>query len=313
MLRHLPFTDLYLGEHVAHMAGVPGTHDPLPVPGELELEISELRAKCASVWEQHGRDDFSIKYQNTSYRASVIQSLADTVFVLRRFPESIPQLQQLGIHQKIIENLLEPNITGLIVVSGTFGQGKTTTASSLVVSRLAALGGVAITIEDPPEMPLEGQHGLGVCYQTWAGKGGFADACRKATRWAPSIIFLGEVRDGETAIEALRASINGRLVVCTTHSDNVTGAIERIFALASSETSSEDTTQLLAHGLKGVLHQRLEIHGDRKQVFLTSLWVDGPDETGIRSTITSRRINQLQSFVDQQRNQMLAQRNLFVK
>jgi type II secretory ATPase GspE/PulE/Tfp pilus assembly ATPase PilB-like protein len=51
----------------------------------------------------------------------------------------------------------------------------------------------------------------GVCYQTWVDQGEFGDMCRKTARYAPNIIFLGEVRDSETASEALRASINGAI------------------------------------------------------------------------------------------------------
>ncbi|MDA0629118.1 ATPase, T2SS/T4P/T4SS family, partial [Acinetobacter baumannii] len=141
----------------------------------------------------------------------------DVVFVLRRFPAKVPTFESLNLHNGYVSKLMQQRLSGLIVIAGPFGAGKTTTASALIAARLSKFGGVAITIEDPPEMPLEGKHGEGVCYQTWADRGGFGDATRKMARFAPSIIFLGEVRDAETAAEALRASINGRLVVCTAH------------------------------------------------------------------------------------------------
>lgn len=313
MLKSLKFTDLYLGKEVFLLAGVPGTKDPVPVPVEHLEEIVELREKCEAIMGRRGSEDFPVQYAGVAYRVSLIHSLYDTVFVLRRFGDEVPLLPQLGIHPRIVENLMDHDLTGLVVIAGAFGHGKTTTASSVVVSRINQYGGIAVTIENPPEMPLEGRHGEGVCYQTWVEKGEFAEACRKATRWAPSIIFLGEIRDNETAIEALRASINGRLIICTTHAENPVMAIERIHALASgASSSSEDVAHLLSAGLAGVVHQELEKQPDRAQLYVKSLWVAGSDAHGIRSTIAAKRFMQLNSIIDQQKAQMLNSRS-FVK
>ncbi len=277
------------------------------MPDECRHETEELRQACMQEKNLRERDDFVVRHNNVGYRVSVIQSLTDTVFVLRRFPDGIVPLERIGMHPKLVEQLLGKKLTGLVVVAGAFGNGKTTTASSIVAARLRQNGGVAVTIEDPPEMPLEGAHGEGVCYQTWAEKGGFAEACRRATRWAPTMILLGEVRDSETAVEALRASVNGRLVICTTHADDVPGAIERLQALASGGgMSAEDASQLLAAGLSAVLHQRIDAAGGRKQLHVRTLWIRGSEEeSGIRASITRRQYPQLKTVMDQQRNQML--------
>lgn len=309
MLKECKFSDLYIGEDAAWLAGVPMTKDPVPLPPEYLEEAISLRDKCKQILLEKRREDFQVRHAGVQYRASVINSIAETVFVLRRFSDVIPNLEQLGIHKTLVERLMTHPVAGLIVVSGAFGNGKTTTASSIVVSRLTKYGGVAVTVENPPEMPLEGRHGEGVCYQTEADKGEFAEACRKATRWAPSIIFLGEIRDSETALEALRASVNGRLVICTTHSEHVVGAIERIHALATSTSSdSEDVAHLLSAGLTCVLHQKLEDNNGQKQLRIQFLWVPGRDESdeqGIRSMISSKKFNQLKTIIDQQRNEMV--------
>lgn len=307
MLRDLKFSDLYIGRETAMVSGAANDRDPVPVPSEHADEIASLRARCEADLSANGRQDFGVRHEGVSYRVAVINALNETIFVLRRFPDQVVPLEKIGIHKKLIDNLLEPKLTGLVVVAGAFSNGKTTTASAIVIARLKRLGGVAVTIEDPPEMALEGRHGEGVCYQTWAEQGGFAAACRRATRWAPTMIFLGEVRDAETAVEALRASVNGRLVICTTHADSIPSAIERLHTLASSVCGADDAAHLLSGGVAAVLHQRMEDHEDRKQVFVKSLWVkNASDEAGIRSTILSRRLAQLTTHVDQQRNQMLA-------
>ena len=258
-LIELEFFAIYLGENANFFAGIPQTMDPHPAPAEYAESLTRLRSKCEEIFNHTQRSEFTVRDDGISYRVSMLVSIVETIYVLRRFPPRVPDIATLGIHPRQVEKLMTPELTGLIVIAGAFGQGKTTTASSLLTARLGKYGGVGITVEDPPEMPLEGHHGNGICYQTWVEQGGFGAEIRKAARWSPSVIFLGEVRDGESATEALRASINGRLVICTTHAASVTMAIERIYSLANASAgSSEDVASLLANGLTAVLHQRRE-------------------------------------------------------
>ncbi|WP_041370721.1 ATPase, T2SS/T4P/T4SS family [Methylovorus glucosotrophus] len=307
MLSDIVFSDIYLGSAASWLAGVPGTKDPVPAPSDCQEELTALRQKCEEYAEKTKRLEFAIKQGEVAYRASTLTSMRETVYVLRRFPQSIPKLTDLGLHATYVSRFLIPGLTGLLIVAGAFGQGKTTTAASIIDARLHEHGGVAVTIEDPPEMPLEGNHGEGVCYQTWVDQGGFAEACRQAARWTPSIIFVGEVRDAETASEALRASINGRLVVCTIHADSVPMAIERIFSLANGVAgTSEDVASLIGNGLVGVLHQRLK--GDPRRLEVESLWLHGDDYHGARNQIKMRKFDQLASEVNAQLNKILSGR-----
>lgn len=306
-LKDLTFSDIYLGPNGAWLSGVPGTSDPVAAPPEDDGELMELRVACDKYRDENvGRDDFPLRHAGISYRASIMRTIIEVVFVLRRLSDKIATITELGIPPVFLEMMMQPKLTGLFVVSGAFGQGKTTTASSLVASRISKYGGVAITIEEPPEMPLHGRHGDGVCYQTWVDRGGFGHACRQAARWAPSIIFLGEIRDAETAIEALRASINGRLVICTAHADNCAMAVERIFALANTDSASaDDILGMLATGLTAVVHQKLESTGSRKQLMLDPLFMTTDDAQGARNIIRQRKFDQLKSLVQLQKNRMI--------
>lgn len=300
-LRGCQLKDIYLGRGGAWLAGVPGTLDPTPAPDEYLDEVNSLRVAC-DAQASSGREEWTLRHNEVTYRVSVLRSMSDVVYVLRRFPSSVPFLESLRIPRKYVSYFMTKGMSGLIIIAGAFGQGKTTTASAIVAGRLKEYGGVAITIEEPPEMPLEGKHGQGICYQTWVERGGFGDACRKAARWAPSMIFLGEVRDSETAAEALRASINGRLIICTVHADSVSMAIERMYSLANGATgSSEDTSSLLANGLSCVMHQALE-GGETKYLRTEFLWLLGENSHGIRSKIRGRGFAHLKSEVDQQQN-----------
>ncbi len=310
-LNQLTFSDIYLGQSTTFLAGVPGKLDPVPAPEDCAQELRDLRKQCTEFVEMNEKKEFAVRGNDVAYRVSTMQSLKEVVYVLRRFPSEVPQINELGIHPGHIKQLMMPGMTGLVVVSGAYAQGKTWTASSLIAARLAEFGGVAITVEDPPEMPLEGRHGEGVCYQTWAEQGGFGQSCRDAARWVPSMLFLGEVRDGETAAEALRASINGRLVVCTTHADNIPTTIERLYSLANGNAgNSEDVANILASGLTAVIHQRLETDANgARRPKIGFLWLGNEDESkGVRNTIRHRRFVEIDNEVTLQLNRMMMTR-----
>lgn len=311
-LKELQFTDIYLGEKDSFLAGVPGTLDPVPAPDAVSLELMALRQACKTKRDESKQGEFGVSHGGITYRAAVLNATSEEVFVLRRFPDQVPPVEKLGINGKIIEHLLTPRLTGLVCISGSFGQGKTTTASSILTARLAQFGGVAITIEDPPEMPLAGRHGEGVCYQTWVQQGGFGQACRQFARWSPTMIFLGEIRDPETATEALRASINGRLVICTTHAEDARTTVERLFTLANGTAgNSDDVSSLLSQGLAAILHQRLEGVAQRfddapaRRPVVEFLFLRGArDNIGAKNIIKARKFDQLSSEITAQRNEI---------
>lgn len=314
MLKDIDLKDIYLGKQ-AFLAGVPGTLDPIPAPDDCKEELEQLKEICEKEARERSSEEFAIRHNDIGYRVAILTSVSETIYVLRRFPKSVPPIETLNIHSTYVEALMQQNLKGLILISGPYGNGKTTTASSLIASRLDKFGGVGITIEDPPEMPLEGLHGEGVCYQTWVEKGGFGEACRKAARWAPSMIFLGEIRDSDSAIEALRASINGRLVIATTHADKVANAIERLFSLASSgeKSSPEDVASLLGAGLLCAVHQTLE--GDPRRPKLEFLWLgEGSEEaSGVRHNIRNRKFEMIDNAIVMQANMVLMRQHRFGK
>ena len=303
-LKDLIFTDLYCGRDACWLSGVPRTNDPIPAPEECHVELQTLRQMCIDIVTKTSRQEFSLAYAGVAYRASVLKSMSEEVFVLRRFPDAVPELDKLGLHPGHVRLLMTPRLSGLIVVAGAFGQGKTTTASSILAGRIAKYGGVAVCIEDPPEMPLEGRHGEGVVYQRWAEQGGFGFECRQVARWAPSIIFIGEVRDAETATEVLRASINGRLVICTIHSDCARTAVDRLFALSNGIAgSSDDVSNLMASGLTAVVHQQLE--GEPRRPRIEFLWLKGDDAVGAQNMIRQRKFSHLDNEIILQRNRLV--------
>ena len=164
------------------------------------------------------------------------------------------------------------NKGGLILLCGSNGSGKSTTCAAVLKERLYKYGGYCITVEDPVEIPLEGQHGDGRCVQLEINpEEGFATKIREIMRAYPTgqnlMMLIGEIRDADTASQALRSAIDGRLVISTIHADNIKSAMKRLIVLASEKLTDEGAKDLLSNSFRIGIHQSLST-GDLKTEFL---------------------------------------------
>lgn len=261
-VKELEFSDLYLGHPglADRFSDVPGSNaNPLPAGPALRSDLDQLTAACRAAREAApAATEFKVRYDDVTYRASVMQTLAGEVFVLRKMANAVLTLAELGIPQAYIRHLMTRDLSGLLVISGAIKSGKSMTACATVKDRLTAFGGVAVTVEDPIEIPLEGSHGQGICFQTSTprDRSGFADAFRHLTRWGARIILIDEIRDQETAAEVLQASVNGHLIITTMLAENVIQTITKLHALANYKLAQGGAQALMADGLLGVLHQK---------------------------------------------------------
>lgn len=211
-----------------------------------------------------GYDEFVVRVHDRSYRGHLITTIEGQFFALRRMPTSVPSIETLGLHKGLREVLLSPGLNkgGLVMICGETGQGKSTTCASVVMDRMLKLGAFTLTIEDPPEMPLHGQHGDGRCLQTEVKSGSFAEAMRGAMRCYPtvngSILYLGETRDAESAAEVLRIAMNGNLVFTTLHADSVPNGIRRLLSLAQVRMGEEEAYNIMSSVFRVGMHQTLE-------------------------------------------------------
>jgi|HigsolmetaGSP11D_1036233.scaffolds.fasta_scaffold01221_7 Tfp pilus assembly protein, pilus retraction ATPase PilT len=300
-LSDLEFTDLYIsqqGEVLLRGAG-DGKEPLVAVPPGV---IVDLRGMVSEIFSkgQYQRE-FFIDWDRVRYRVSQIRAQGDTWYTLRRSKSVIPRLQDLGgFSAPVIRHLAWlGRHHGLIVVSGATGQGKTTTACALLRQYLVSFGDIAVTIEDPPEMILEGAHGnFGRCFQLRLEGEDFGSALVAALRYTPRYIFMGELRKSNDASEALRAAISGHLVITTIHAGSIEETLNSLIKLTSSAVNHEFARELLADGLAGVIHQTLvrTTKGVRLQV---KTLFPGNDK-GIRSLIRDGTINQLATHIDQQ-------------
>ncbi|EGY29571.1 Type II secretory pathway, ATPase PulE/Tfp pilus assembly pathway, ATPase PilB, partial [Candidatus Regiella insecticola 5.15] len=166
----------------------------------------------------------------------------------------------------LITLISEEKKTGLILVSGAMGTGKTTTAAAIVSEKIKKSGLLGVAIEDPIETLLCGLHGTGRCIQLEVSENeDYSLALKRSMRMGANILFIGEIRDAITAHEALKASLNGAFVVATLHAASVMDAIERYSMLCNE--MHQHANPIIAKSLFMVTHQRLkEVNRDDKVV-----------------------------------------------
>lgn len=162
--------------------------------------------------------------------------------------KGVTPLDELGYDNESIETIkrLIKLPYGIILMAGPTGSGKTTALYSMMdIKRQEPIK--VLAVEDPVEYPLDGITQIEVNKER---KITFANAIRSFLRHDPDVILVGEVRDGETAEESLRASYTGHLVMATIHANTAVETIPRLLNLGIS------IDQLLA-SLKGCIAQRL--------------------------------------------------------
>lgn len=199
---------------------------------------------------QDGRFEMNIGGATIDFRAAVMPTVQGENIVIRILDHrrALLSLDRLGYGetaQKELARLLE-RPEGIVLVTGPTGCGKTTTLYSMLTS-LSAVDVNIMTLEDPVEYRFELIRQT--CVQEQQGLS-FANGVRGILRQDPDIIFVGEVRDPDTARMALRAAMTGHHVFSTLHCTDAFGAIPRLVDLGLQP-------RMLAGHIGGVVAQRL--------------------------------------------------------
>lgn len=218
------------------------------------------------IWRACGADpaaesdgDSSISVEGAGrLRTNLYRSLGRLAVALRPIKKEIPSFEELGLPGPLLSSWMERR-SGLVVVCGPTGSGKSTTIASCLqwVNRHQARH--VVTIEDPIEYLFQNDRSWFSQREVRRDTDNFAVALRAALRQNPDIILFGEIRDAETAFTALRAAETGHLVISTLHGSGVAGvpvAMERLNRILS-DTGSGGAAGLLAHQLIGAIAQQL--------------------------------------------------------
>ena len=199
---------------------------------------------------QDGRFKLQSDEYNISFRVSTIPVFDGEKIVLRLLDEGAKALtfEELGFARSALE-IIKNNLSrshGMTLVTGPTGSGKSTTLYT-VLTKLNTKGVNISTIEDPIEYRI-----MGVNQMQANPKIGltFAIGLRALLRQDPNIIMIGEIRDLETAEEAVHAAMTGHIVLSTLHTNNAAGAIPRLLDMGIEP-------YLIASTLNTIVGQRL--------------------------------------------------------
>lgn len=217
------------------------------------LDIAEKRLP------QDGRILMSIDSDKVDIRVSVLPTLYGEKVVLRLLSKDTTniELSKLGFSSRQLADYSESikKTSGIILISGPTGSGKTTTLYG-TLKLLNQTHSNIITIEDPIEYTLDGVNQVQLNDAIGLD---FSRALRSFLRQDPDIIMLGEIRDSETAQMAVRAALTGHLVFSTIHTNSAWGTVSRLidmgvppFLLSSTMilTVSQRLVRVLCHKCK---------------------------------------------------------------
>src|SRR5262249_31052451 len=143
--------------------------------------------------------------------------------------KSAPTLGDIGFRPEIVAPIKQiiHQPQGMLLVCGPTGSGKTTTLYGLL-SEIVKKKINVITLEDPIEYALAGANPVQVNEKAGLS---FAKSLRSVLRQDPNVVFLGEIRDSETAEIAMRASMTGHLVLSTLHTNDAIATVTRLLDL----------------------------------------------------------------------------------
>lgn len=208
------------------------------------LDISEKRLP------QDGRINFSDAPFKFDIRVSLLPTLHGEKVVLRLLNNDATNisLERLGLGEQDLANYLEgvQRPSGMVLISGPTGSGKTTTLYATLKLLNKETRNI-VTIEDPIEYTLEGINQVQLKEHIGLT---FAAALRTFLRQDPDVIMVGEIRDVETASMAIRASLTGHLVLSTIHTNSAWGTVSRLIDMGVPPF-------LLANTLNTTVAQRL--------------------------------------------------------
>jgi type IV pilus assembly protein PilB len=208
------------------------------------LDIAERRRPqdgSMSVRYEQRRIDVRVSILPTPLGEKIVMRLLDT-------EARTPELEAMGFSgeslRRVKKEIHRPE--GMVLITGPTGSGKTTTAHA-ILSEIAKSPLNIVTIENPVEYRLKGITQVEINDRQGVT---FAGTLRSILRQDPDVIFVGEIRDAETAEIALRASHTGHLVISTVHTIDAASSIARLLDLGADPW-------MIAGALRLVLAQRL--------------------------------------------------------
>lgn len=258
------------------------------------LVFDSLTETQRATLEQELELDYALQVNDIGrFRGNVHLARGNVEAAFRFVSQDIPELETLG-HHDVVRQFCGLR-SGLILVTGITGSGKSTTLASMVKLISQSRSGVIITIEDPIEFSY--QHSSCIIKQREVGGDtkSFPRALRQALRQDPDVIVISEMRDLETIRIAMTAAETGHLVLSTLHTSDAPQTIDRIVDVFPADQQPQIVAQL-ANALQGIVCQRLipKANGEGR-VLASEVLVPG---YGMRNCIRDRKLEQIVGLME---------------
>ncbi|HEY3853519.1 MAG TPA: PilT/PilU family type 4a pilus ATPase [Verrucomicrobiae bacterium] len=252
-------SDLHLEPGLPPTLRVRGNLRPAgePVAGAMTQEWAReiIASEEWPQFELRRSVDFSRKMEGARCRFNVFYTSRGVGFAVRLLPASSPTIEALNLLPDL-KNLVKHS-TGLVLISGPTGCGKSTTLASLIQTINLAEARHIVTIENPIEFTFRPQRSFIRQREVGRDTPSFEQALLDSLREDPDVLMVGEMRDPETMRLTLTAAETGHLVLATVHSSNCAEALQRVVGAFPAEIQNNVAAQL-ADCLIGVVSQRLQ-------------------------------------------------------
>lgn len=207
---------------------------------------------------------------------------------LRSIPTHTQSFEELNLPVATMEKFCKEK-SGLILITGTTGAGKTTTVASMIDYINRHFERVVITIEDPIEYLHTSQKSVLKQRELGSDTDSYAEALKRTLRQDPDVIVVGELLDSACVTAAIRAAETGHLVISTVHAPDTTQAVERVVNFFPPE-HAPSICQQISTCMIGILFQLLLPGKDGKQVLATELMTNS---TAVKNMIREGKYNQM--------------------
>ena len=291
-------SDLHLGIGYPPMLRVHGELVPTRESAVTTEEMETLLFGIASPSQQKrildDLDlDFAYQYEKKArFRANFFFKRSGLAAVFRIIPQKIKTLEDLSCPD-VLRKLSERQ-SGLILVTGPTGSGKSTTLAAMIDHINKTRSCHILTIEDPVEFVHESQRAQVTHREVGVHASSFTAAMRSAGRENPDVVLVGELRTNETMKLALQLASFGILIFATVHTNSAPATIERI---ANSFPSDEQPQirGMLAESLAGIVGQQLLKTADGKgRVAAHEVLIGSP---AVAALIREGKITQIPSLM----------------
>jgi len=265
--------------------------EPLKADFVKETLYEIMPPKAIARFEEKEGADFAYSVPDLArFRVNVMRQLNGMGSVCRVIPSAALTLDELNMPDSV-RALCRVN-SGLILVTGKTGSGKSTTLAAMIDDINTRLKGHILTVEDPIEFVHQRKNCLISQREVGAHAPSFSDAVHSALREDPDVVLVGEMRDLETISVAVSAAEMGILVMGTLHTNGAAATVDRIVNAFPADKQSHVRT-MLSTSLRGVISQQLIPRaGQPGRVAALEILVNTP---AVANLIRQGKIDQLEN------------------